>query len=301
MNKDNLILYDCEYHKQFTSKAEYDKALFTLKGLIQGITIDNEITSDEIAELQNWLLVNEALSFYESSATIIETLSNILSNGVVTEEEKLDLLWIADCCCSSGKYYDTITAAIQQLHGVFYGILADDIITDKEIFQLQDWLQHFSFLRGTFPFDDIQLLLSDILADNVITEQERQQLKSFLSDFVDTKTSANIVPENPEVTCTVDSICAKDPEITIDSHVFCFTGKSKNFSRSELANKIEAHNGIFKNNISSKTNYLVLGLDGSETWSYSTYGRKVEKALEIQKQGNFLLIIQENDLIPLFN
>ena len=87
----------------------------------------------------------------------------------------------------------------------------------------------------------------------------------------------------------------------VDSHVFCFTGKSKNFSRSKLANKIEAHNGIFKNNISSKTNYLVLGLDGSETWSYSTYGRKVEKALEIQKQGNSLLIIQENDLIPLFN
>lgn len=47
--------------------------------------------------------------------------------------------------------------------------------------------------------------------------------------------------------------------------------------------------------VSQKLNYLVIGAEGNQCWAYACYGRKVEKAVELRKQGARLLIVHEND------
>lgn len=46
---------------------------------------------------------------------------------------------------------------------------------------------------------------------------------------------------------------------------------------------------------SKKVNYLVVGGEGNPCWAYACYGRKVEKAVELRRQGHPIVIVHEND------
>jgi hypothetical protein len=49
------------------------------------------------------------------------------------------------------------------------------------------------------------------------------------------------------------------------------------------------------NSVSRKTNYLIVGDDGNPCWAFACYGRKVEKAINLRKQGTQIIIVHEND------
>ena len=281
----------------YSQKADFDKALYTLGGLIQGIALDEKVNDDEVVELHNWILVNEQLSAYAPFNNIVARILEIIEDHVITDEDVEDLLWITYKFSEYGKYYDCITATIQTMQGVAYGIIADDKISDEEIALFKEWIDENEFLTGTYPYDDIVKILNSILADGIITENEKEKLKAFLSEFVDTTTSNNLSETDLKElkdAYSVNAICTKNPEIILKDRTFCFTGKSKYASREELAQLVEDCHGSFRNNISSRTNYLIVGLDGSEHWTYSTYGRKIEKAIDLNKTGKGnIQIIQE--------
>ena len=95
---------------------------------------------------------------------------------------------------------------------------------------------------------------------------------------------------------SIDGICCTNPDITISGKLFSFTGKSSHATRSEIAHQIVEHGGSFKNNVIKSTNYLIVGDDGNPCWAYSCYGRKVEQAMDLRKNGSTILIVHENDL-----
>ena len=41
--------------------------------------------------------------------------------------------------------------------------------------------------------------------------------------------------------------------------------------------------------------YLVIGAEGNPCWSYACYGRKVERAVELRKEGLRIMIVHERD------
>ena len=51
----------------------------------------------------------------------------------------------------------------------------------------------------------------------------------------------------------------------------------------------------FQKNPTKQTDFLIIGADGNPCWAYACYGRKVEKAVHLRKQGSRLLIVHEND------
>lgn len=287
-----------EDFRKYTCKAEFDKALFTLKGLLEGIMIDEEINQDEINELLNWLTVNEALEKYKPFDVIVENIKAILSDGYVDEDEKKDLLWLSQNFSENGKYYDLVTGSIQNLHGLCHGILADDHIKDAEVSSIKQWLDDHEFLKGTYPYDELYTLLNSILADMVITTEELDMLHAFLGEFVDCTVSYNIsqseLDELREL-YNISAICATNPKVIVSNHKFCFTGESSKATRSEIEKIIIENGGIFAKSVSSKTDYLIVGNKGSEAWAFSCYGRKVEKALEIRKTGGNVVILNEAD------
>ena len=90
-------------------------------------------------------------------------------------------------------------------------------------------------------------------------------------------------------------ICALAPEIKIQDHMFCFTGKSTKATRNEIAELIKKNNSNYHDSITKKTNYLIIGSEGNTCWAFSCYGRKVEKAMEMRKNGANILLINEID------
>ena len=286
--------------RKFMQKAERDKALQTLHGILEGIAIDDVISEDEVLELRNWVLVNEPLAKYKPFDEIVEIVENALDDNIMTEDEFDNIMWAVEKFSSTGEYYEEITLRIQRLEGLCHGLIADNIINDEEIIAMNEWMSENDFiLKGTFPYEEIRTLLLGVLADGVVTEDERSLLKGYFSEFVDFKTSYNLNENEMRKLhdlYTFDGICSTNPDIVIPGRLFSFTGKSSRATRSQIATKIVEHGGMFKDRVQQSTNYLIVGDDGNPCWAYSCYGRKVEQANALRKQGFNIIIIHENDL-----
>lgn len=284
-------------YRQFTGPAEMQKSINTLLGILEGISIDHVVDDLETQELKNWYELHRCLIDRHPFNEIIPALDIALSDQIITYEEAEDLRWLCQQV-TSGQYYDLVTSAIQTLHGLIHGIMANNVVTDDEIYALQDWMEDHSIIKGTYPFDEIYSLVFSITEDGIVTESERDTLRAFFSEFIDTRDSCNLSAlelANLREQYSIQGICAKNPDILILDHVFCFTGTSTVATRNEIAAIISKNGGIFGNTVTKKTHYLIVGADGNPCWAYSCYGRKIEKAVAMRENGFPISIVNEND------
>lgn len=291
-------------YRQFTKPAELHKAVNTLRGIVAGISTDTKIRPSEIHELAHWCEVHSHLRDRHPFSEILPIVEVACSDGVISDEEAKDILWVCGSFADSGSYYDAVTSTIQFLSGMVHGIMADGEISDSEIAALQSWINANEFLTGTYPFDEINSLLSTIMADKKVDEEERNSLLAFFSNIIEFKNSFNLTEKNfveLREKYSVDGICARRPEITINGKLFCFTGESYRATRKEIAEIVESEGGLFRKNVSSKTNYLIVGNAGNPCWAYSCYGRKIEEAMNLRKSGGHILIVNEVDFWDAFD
>ena len=191
-----------------------------------------------------------------------------------------------------------VTSSIQFLNGMLHGLLADGKLSDHEIMTLKAWIDANDFLAGTYPFDEINSLLYVILEDNIITEQERETLMALFSDVIDFTSSYNLSEKEfarLREKYSISGICAVCPEISFEGKIFCFTGESYRAKRSEIAETVANLGGIARTSVSAKTDYLIVGNAGNPCWAYACYGRKIEEAVNLRKQGAGIVIVNETD------
>jgi len=294
----SLDQYDNMSFKKYMTKAERDKAIMTLEGILKGIAIDGKINSKEVEELSYWCNLHRPYINKSFFKDVIPIIDEALRDYVLTREEVEDILWVCDHYRYPLKYYDSITANIQRLHGILHGILADNVITDEEIYALQTWLDDNTDLVNSYPYDEICSLLLAILKDGVIDEQERNILKLFFSEFIDTTQSININAleiEQLSKEITIGGICMSNPDIQFEGRLFCFTGMSAKAKRSDIAKLIESLGGKYNDNVLENTDYLIVGNEGNPCWAFSCYGRKIEKAMKMRKAGKRICIVNEID------
>ncbi|KIQ93388.1 DNA polymerase III subunit epsilon [Anoxybacillus thermarum] len=292
---------EIEDYRVFTSKAELHKSINALIGIIQGIRFDNIANEHEIAELIHWCNLHRRFEKRAPFNEIIPLIDQALLDNKLEQEEIEDILWLCNNIVNDSgfnRYYDLITSSIQQLQGILHGILADNVLNEAEIEQLCSWIDDHDFLKGTYPFDEIHSLLVSVKQDGIISDDEKNLLKAFFANFVDTRASYNV--HEFEVKAlqsqySISGICAVCPEITFENKVFSFTGASTRATRNEIAKIIQNMGGIFNNNVTKDTNYLIVGGDGNPCWAFACYGRKVEKAIELRKKGTPIIIVHEND------
>lgn len=291
-----------EGYRTFTKKAELHKSIMTLMGLITGVAADAIVNAAEAAELENWCTLHEPLLDRHPYNELIPMIHAAIADGVILEDELADILWLCERLTDDTEdslYYDLVTASIQNLQGVLYGILADGEVKDNEIKALQIWLQANDYLTGTYPFDEVQSLVASVLADGMITDDERQELKAFFSTFIDLRESVNLhQPELEKLRAeySVAGICALAPEVDFDGKRFCVTGAfSSGHSRDEVGAIITDHGGKYTTGVSGSTDYLIVGGDGNPCWAYACYGRKIEKAMELRRAGKKIVIVNEAD------
>lgn len=287
---------DDSSYRFYTGKSEAHKAFNSLRGIIEGIALDTKINQKEIDELDWWCDKHEFLTDKNPFNDLITNIQVIISDNIVTEEEINDMKWLCDKFKDGFEYYDEFTSDLQVLQGICHGILADGIVKDEEITELKNWLSENQHLATYYPYDEITSLITEVLADGKIDEDERILLKRYFNEFVnlsDIELQEKINEEVKDV--KIGGICSKVPDIRFIDNQFCFTGTSAKSSRSEIAKIIEEYGGKFVNSVSKKTNYLIVGDDGNPCWAFACYGRKVEKAISLRKEGAQILIVHEND------
>lgn len=283
-------------YRIFTGKSEAHKAFNSLVGIIDGISIDSTVNDKEVKELEAWCNEHEFLANRNPFNDLITNIQVIISDNRVTLEEIEDMKWLCEKFEDGFDYYDRSTSDLQKLQGICHGILSDGKVQDDEIIQLNSWLDSHVHLKSYFPYDEISSILTDVLSDGIIDNDERLLLKKYFNEFVnlnDSELSAKIIDDTKDI--QVSGICSVDPSITVQKKQFCFTGKSDRSSRAEIIDAIERRQGTYVNSVSSKTDFLIVGDGGNPCWSYACYGRKVEKAIKLRKDGSNLQIVHEND------
>lgn len=290
----------CEVYeyRMYTGKSEREKALHTLNGLLDGIIADQTIKPEEISELVNWCSLQKCYEKYPPFNEILPVITQACEDHIITSEELEDIIWVVRQAADTNLYYNTVTTALQDLHGILHGLLCDNIVNEAEVAYLQKWIECNSFLQGMYPYDELESILTQVMQDRIISQEEQDTLKVFFSEFIDTTTSMNINQNDItdlKTKYNIKGICAACPNIIIPDHLFCFTGVSSRSKRADVAEKIEELGGLYKDTITKKTDYLIIGNNGNPCWAYSCYGRKVEEAMNIRKAGGNIILVHEND------
>ncbi|MDD5300637.1 MAG: BRCT domain-containing protein [Gallionella sp.] len=281
-------------YAKFTTRAQLEKSVNSLLGIIEGVSIDGAINVSEYDFLHLWLSEHAELQDRHPFNELVPVVQAAMTDGVLTQDEQEDIIWLCERLRST-EYYDKTTADLQRLHAMLGGIVADGHISEEELRGLSSWLQDHEHLKTCWPYDEIESLIIAVLADKKIDEQEHKMLKDFFSEFIAVLDGRTIVSPSISEDVTLVGLCAVCPEIEFEGSKFCFTGASTRYTRSQLAEIVNRLGGEVVPSMSAKVSYLIIGADGNPCWAYACYGRKVEKAVELRKSGTRLLIVHEND------
>jgi hypothetical protein len=291
---ETIMKSDHKSYLRFTGKSRVEKSINTLLGLIDGISVDSEINRSEIEFLNIWINENSELQGQHPFNELLPLVTDAISDGVLTSDEKYDIEWLASKILSN-KYYDSVTAGLQRLHGVLAGIAADSVITEGELRGLSEWLSAHDHLKTCWPYEEVATLVTNALSQKQMSRIQHDLLLRHFSEFSAIYDERTITNPALKIDNTIVGLCAVCPDISFTNRRFCFTGSSYKYSRNEFSRVVIELGGDVTNIVSKNLDYLIIGADGNPCWAYACYGRKVEKAVEFRRQGARLLLVHEND------
>ena len=194
-----------------------------------------------------------------------------------------------DHAVAKAQHNKALTRASQVLMGIVTGIVADGHLHDMEVQMLSTWLTDNQDVASVWPGTAIAQMLRTALADGIITPNERahllQELQALIgSDFSDTGATAPSVAGLPYDT---------DSTVTLQGVNVCHTGEFMYGTRAHCEKLTERMGGTPAQAVNRKTAYLVVGTHVSPAWVNTSYGRKIEQAMQIREAGHPILIIAE--------
>lgn len=179
--------------------------------------------------------------------------------------------------------------AIEHLLGLIEGMVADNHLHDKEVQLLSTWLSANPEATSAWPGNLIGRKVQEVLADGIITEAERSHLLKVLaeligSDFYETGNASAEVASLPI-----------DDAVTVDirNAGVCMTGEFIYGTRAACERLTLKAGGMPMDNVSKKVDILVIGTRVSPDWVHTTFGRKIQRAAELQAEGHPIEIISE--------
>lgn len=175
-----------------------------------------------------------------------------------------------------------------ELLGFCRGIVADGVLNDGEIICLRNWLNNNPEAGGRFPARQITERLVKIFENNVIEESERLELFGVLRAIIG---ETSDTPERKSTTAVFDEPL---PEIVFPSKTYCFTGTFACGKRDWCEGQTLSRGGVIHETITSTTNFLVVGIASSRAWVQSSFGRKIEKAMEFRAKYGIRIVPEEH-------
>ena len=163
----------------------------------------------------------------------------------------------------------------REFSGFIDSIVSDGRIDTSEAMSLYEWLHEEGLPTGIRR--ELGPIVSHMLFDGSISTTESHELLSRLE-----------VLRNP----TQGNAAA----VELSGHSFVLTGDFEHAEKSHIKDLITQAGGVVKNTVSGKVDYVVRGANGSARWNHGSYGSKVEKALELQKSGCGIQVVEEEAL-----
>lgn len=176
---------------------------------------------------------------------------------------------------------------VNELIGLCHGLLADGTIDQGESQFLLRWVESNRVVTANPLVNAIYQRLTDMLHDNKLDDDEQKELVESIVAFV----GGAPMPDGVNYATTLP-ITRPEPGIALPGARFCFTGTFAFGTRSECEAAVIAH-GASAGGLTIATDYLVIGVYATDSWAHSSYGRKIEKAVEMRNSGHPIAIVGE--------
>ena len=180
--------------------------------------------------------------------------------------------------------------SVDELLGLCQGILADGKVDQSEAEFLYKWMINNKGRISSPVIKNLFGRLQEMLSDNVLDDEESAELLQTLTDLTganyevgEVQKSSNLPLDQPQ------------PEIHFKDSRFLFTGTFAYGKRTECIEATEQLGGIAIKQVTKKLNYLVVGQYCTDAWIHSSYGRKIEKALEYKENLPEIKIVSEEN------
>jgi len=185
--------------------------------------------------------------------------------------------------------------AYRDLLGICEGLLADGEINAIEAAYLKNWIQRHPEHHNCWPFPDLTARLDAIFADGIVTPDERHELTEILKSLLGPTVvhSDARLPGSGMAGPTQLVFDTPAPEVLFQSHEFCVTGVFAYGRRNVVEKAILTRGGLTVKAPRSITRYVLVGSFVSPGWANGNFGTKIERALELRKNGASVAIVCE--------
>lgn len=262
------------------AESRTDAALRELMGFLDGIQADGRLVDDEVLWLDTWLRDNPYLRSDPDASALLEVTEDALHDGVITSTELQEINEAITRMREAGERRvgasENRDAITTELIGLLRGITADQSLVDDEVERLRFWARR-AEEWSHWPLSEVRHRVEEAMRAGCVGELERQDLMGVAERLVggNPAESGAIrgLPVQPEVTEGV---------IPVSGSRLCLTGQFVSGPRSHCERRTKEAGGAVAGNVSKKVDYVVVGDIASRDWAYSTFGRKVEKAMEYE-------------------
>lgn len=182
-----------------------------------------------------------------------------------------------------------LNKAVEHMIGLVTGIIADQNLHDLEIKLLRTWLGENSLVTQTWPGFVVARKVEDIMEDGVITDAERSHLLKVLTDLASTD-FALTGSSSPEVAALpINDVVT----VSLKNAGVCHSGEFLFGTRASCERLTLKAGGMPLDSVTRQTDILVIGTRVSPSWAHTSFGRKIQKAAELQEAGHPIEIISE--------
>lgn len=184
---------------------------------------------------------------------------------------------------------------LNEFLGFCGGVICDGVLLPKEARAIHRRFLEEPVLANSTTLAFLRDALEDSLADNVLTENELQNVQSWLARLVGDGFTDTGLPNLGNVS-NIAGDASHNAPIEFAGRRFVLTGKMRIGERADIAKMIEAAGGIFEENPTRKTDYVVVSTEDSALWRTTHFGTKLEKAKKLLDQGFPLRVVSETML-----
>lgn len=184
---------------------------------------------------------------------------------------------------------------IDELIGVCRGVTADGNIVKSEADYLISWLESNNEIINDYPANILYDRIKVMLSDGILDKDEQKELLELLRDLTGDKPIHESI-ESMSSTLPLNSPLPSD--ISVEGMSFVLTGKFVSGTRNQVESVLKDLGATTGKSVTNTTNYLVIGIIGNDNWIHSSFGRKIEKAVELRENRNTgIAIISEEYLM----
>lgn len=175
---------------------------------------------------------------------------------------------------------------VHEMLGLCRGVLADGVVTEGEAVFLRDWIAARPHVTENFAGRELARRLAQIFADGRVDDDEREDLAELLRQLGQ--------DQYGETLATTLPFDEPAPELVFTGHTYVFTGKFAFGPRKVCERAVMDLGALVAPSITKRTDVVVIGTFCSRDWAHTSFGRKIEKAVEYRESGIPLAIVGED-------